>query len=106
MESIASLAISTASIICRPSTKAFWDVEITLANTPFILLANTLANHLYNPPTKLISLKSFNSSAPPFLGINTLPSTYIELHIYDASPCMLPVDSILAYEGMQISLST
>ena len=71
IEPITSLAISTASIICRPSTNTFFDVEITLANTPFNLLASTLVSHLYSPPTKLIGLKSFKPSSPPFFGINT-----------------------------------
>ena len=35
------------------------------------LFARTLANNLYKLPTKLISLKSFKSSAPPFFGIKT-----------------------------------
>ena len=54
-----------------PPLHKFWDVEITLVNKPFSLLASTLVNHLYNPPTKLINLKSFKSSTPRFLGINT-----------------------------------
>ena len=35
------------------------------------VLANTFANSLYNPPTKLIGLKSLRSSAPGFFGIRT-----------------------------------
>ena len=64
MDSMASLAISEASKICLPSTKAFWASKITFPTTFLSLLAYTLANHLYSPPTKLIGLKSLKFSAP------------------------------------------
>ena len=71
-ESKTSLATKTASRICLPCTKAFWALETTFPTTLFNLLAKTLANHLYRPPTKLIGLKSLKSSAPPFFGIKTI----------------------------------
>ena len=70
-ESITSFAIRDASKIYLPETKAFWSEEITPPITFLILLANTLAKSLYNPPNRLIGLKSPSSSAPPFLGIRT-----------------------------------
>ena len=71
LESIASLAISTSSKICLPSTKVFSELEtMDYPTTFFNLFAKTLARHLYKPLTKLIGLKYFKSSAHPFLGIN------------------------------------
>ena len=58
MESMTLLAISEASKICLPSIKAFWASQITFPTTFLSLLVNTLANHLYKLPTKLIGLKS------------------------------------------------
>ena len=73
IESIASLAISIASNICLPSTKAFWNLETTLLTTFLSMFVNTLTNSLLRPFTKLIGLKSIRSHAPspPFLGIKT-----------------------------------
>ena len=53
--------------ICLPSAKACWTSETTLPTAFFNLLANTL----YNPPTKLMGLKSFRSFIALVLGIKT-----------------------------------
>jgi hypothetical protein len=57
----------TESNIYRPPIKAFSELEIIFANTDLNLLARTL--EMSTPPTKLIGLKSFTSTASAFLGI-------------------------------------
>ena len=49
-KSITSLAISEASKICLPLTKAFWSTETTFPRTFFNLFVNTLAKNLYGRP--------------------------------------------------------
>ena len=71
LESTASFTIRAASRIYLHRIKACWLSEINTLTTDFNLFVKTLAKSLYSPPTKLIGLKSFNSSTPPFFGIRT-----------------------------------
>ena len=86
VESTISLAIRTTSKISHPSTKAFWDLEITLSMTLLILLANTLIKILYRPPTRLIGLKSLMFSTVCFLGDQNQKS---RIHIFDKSALIM-----------------